>query len=151
MFAYLIRQIMIEILHRARRQIENEGGWYASNPDNWPQSLKDLIEAYWDVKIFEKYGLLKTPDPEGPIEGLSPLSLQPQPEPSPMSGSLFRDSLLLDVLDLAMGDPNPQPDSWIQVLGNKQIRINSAKKLRDHFKKAIPQLEAEAKRLEKLQ
>ena len=150
MFASIIHQILLAILQRIAEEVQSAiASGTTSAP--LPQSLISLFEAYWEIRILEELGLFKTPDPEGPIDGPSPFSLQPQPGPSPMSGSLFRDSLLLDTLHLAMGDPHPQPDSWIQALGNKQIRINSAKKLRDHLKKAIPQLEAEAKRLEGLQ
>jgi len=106
----------------------------------------DVIEAYWDLVYLYKFGL-----PEIKVDLVIPWPPQPQPDPSPLYGSLVRDSLLLDMLDLAMGDPNPQPDSFIKLLGNNQIRLTAVKKLIDHYRKVIPQITAEIQRLEGLQ
>jgi hypothetical protein len=150
MFASLIYQMLLEIVRRMAEQVRRDiaPGTTPTTPASWPPSLKALAEAYWDILYIYRFGLPKIP--VGELEGPSPFQSQPQTEPSPMSGSFVRDFMLLDVLEHAMGDPHPQPDSFITLLGNKQMRITSARNLRDHLKKAIPQLEAEVKRLEKL-
>jgi hypothetical protein len=105
-----------------------------------------FIEAYWDLVYIYRFGL-----PDLKVELQIPWPPQPQPDPSPEYWNFGHDILLLDILDLVMGDPNPQPSSWIKLLGSSQFRIAAATNLLNHFKLAIPQLEAEIQRLEGLQ
>ena len=143
MLSDFIRAVAYQILAYIAQRVGAEGV-PPGNPSTLPQWLKDLLEAYWDIVYWYRFGLPKIPipDPEGPLPGPSPVS---------GSGNFVRDFLLLDILEHAMGDPHPQPNSWIQTLGNKQIRITAAVNLRDQLKAAIPQLEAEVERLERLQ
>jgi hypothetical protein len=107
---------------------------------------EDILEHYWTLVYLYRYGLPEIKD-ELPI--LWPP--QPQPDPSPEHWSFGSDILLLDILDLFLGDPNPHPNSWIRLLGSPQLRLTAATNLLNHFKAAIPRLDAEVQRLEGLQ
>jgi hypothetical protein len=132
MFAHLFRQYTFQIL------IEILQTWRDDR-------RKELIEAYWTLIYLSKYVLPK-------IIAELPIFWPPQPQPDPawMYGGLVRDTLFIDILNLFLGDPNPQPNSWIQILRNNQLRLTAVRNLLSHFQTAIPQLNAEIQRLEGL-
>jgi hypothetical protein len=138
MLANLIRELTYQILVEIGRRAA--GAITSSSPA--PAWLQNLIEAYWDLAYWYKHGfpLIPVPDPEEPL-----------PTPSPMSGSFIRDTLLLDVFELAMGDPHPQPSSLSKLIGNNEIRITAVKNLLEQINRAVPQLEAEIRDLQRPQ
>ena len=130
MFAYLFRWYAFQLLIELFR--------------TWQEDRrKELIDGYWTLDYLSRYVLPKL-IAELPIFWPP----QPQPDPSWMYGGLVRDSLLLDVLAHAMGDPHPQPSSWIQALGNSQIRLAAVRSMLSHLQGAIRRLDAEIHSLE---
>jgi hypothetical protein len=105
-------------------------------------------EYYWDLMYLYRFGLPK-------ILGLEELDImrwwnRPQPDPLPFWNSGI-ESLFLDVLDAALGDPHPQPYILREIYGNTDARLNSVKKLSVFYENALVRLNEELTRLEQLQ
>lgn len=104
--------------------------------------------AYWDLMYVYKFGLPKIPL----LEELDLLRWwnRPRPDPSPFENTGI-DSLLLEVVGVALGDPNPQPNVLANIYGNTAVRLDSVKRLGVFYQNTLAQLNLERERLEQLQ
>jgi hypothetical protein len=106
---------------------------------------RQLAEAFWDLQYLYKFGIPKLPPPEG----IGPYPPRPQPDPSPLDRIRVHEELLLGLVDVFDGDPNPEPNLQ-GILRDKGIRLAAAKALSQRLTGALQGLNKEIARLERL-
>lgn len=97
---------------------------------------QDLIALFWDLQYIIKFGLLPPPRLVLP---------QPQPDPSPIDSIRLHEELLVGLVDVVAGDPNPQPNlpSLGSFLRDKAIRLKAAEGLAKRLEAALGHLKEE--------
>lgn len=98
---------------------------------------------FWDLQYLYKFGIPRIPPPELAI----PFPPQPQPDPSPIDRLRLHEEILVGLVGVVDGDPDPEPNLGA-ILRNRSIRLNAAKNLSQRLNIAIQQLDKEILRLE---
>lgn len=130
----LFRQITLDLL-----------GGALSHPS--AAARRQFAEAFWDLQYLYKFGIPKLPPPEPGIIG--PYPPRPQPDPSPFDRLHLHEQILLGLVDVLDGDPDPQPNLQ-NVLRDKGIRLAAARALSQRLTTAVQGLSKELARLERL-
>ena len=102
----------------------------------------DAARWFWDLKYLYHFGLPKLPP-------LLPMPWPPGPQPDPDPASLAQrvsalEQLVFELIDVGR-DPSPQPSQ--SVLLNREIRLESVKRMTKQFETGLQQLAEEQKRL----
>ena len=103
----------------------------------------DIGLSFWDLKYIYHFGIPKLP-PTVPVPVPWP---GPQPDPDPTSLAQrveILEGLVFDLIDVP-DDPSPQPSK--SVLLNRELRLESVKRLTTQFETAVKQLKEEQQRL----
>jgi hypothetical protein len=108
---------------------------------------ESICEAYWDLMYVYKFGLPQIPLP-AELDILRWWN-KPRPDPPPIDYPGI-EVLFLDVVGVALGDPNPQPNVLREIYGNTAVRLDSVKRLSVFYENTLTQLNLERERLEQL-
>jgi hypothetical protein len=102
-----------------------------------------MQKCFGIFNIFIRFGIPRIPPPELVI----PFPPQPQPDPSPIDRLRLHEEILMELVNVLEGDPDPEPNIGA-VLKNPDIRLNSAKDLFQRLNIAMQRLGKEIASLE---
>ena len=110
-----------------------------------PSVREELALSFWDIKYLYLYGIPKIPSPDVP----APPFVNPQTDLASSMQERFElhEELLFGLIDIAAGDPSPQP-SVQAVLQDREARLNAARNLAERLDSGLEQLREEIERLE---
>lgn len=100
--------------------------------------------SFWDLKYIYHFGLPTIP-PTVPAPIPWPTGPEPDPDPTSLAKRVATlEDLVFDLIDVPQ-DPSPQPSRV--VLLNRELRLQSVRRLTEQFETAVKQLSEEEKRL----
>ncbi len=104
--------------------------------------LEDPARSFWDLKYLYLYGLseigVPVRTPSGPPDDLSTVSVEER--------LLVHEKLIMGLIDIAAGDPTPQP-SLQAILQDREARLAAASGLAEQLDSKLDQVKEEIKRL----
>jgi hypothetical protein len=111
------------------------------------EALADLRPrelSFWDLKYIYHFGIPKLP-PTMPAPVPWPPGPQPDPDPTSLAARVaILEQLVFDLIDVP-ADPSPQPAK--SVLLNRELRLESVRRLTEQFETGLKQLNEEQKQL----
>jgi hypothetical protein len=100
--------------------------------------------SFWDLKYIYHFGIPKLP-PTEPAPVPWPRVPQPDPDPTSLAARVtILEQLVFDLIDVP-ADPTPQPSK--SVLVNRELRLESVRRLTEQFETGLKQLHEEQKLL----
>jgi hypothetical protein len=100
--------------------------------------------SFWDLKYIYHFGVPKIP-PTEPAPIPWPVGPEPDPDPTSLARRVATlEQLVFELIDVP-SDPTPQPSK--SFLLNRELRLESVKRLTEQFETAVKQLGEEQRRL----